>query len=72
MSNKRWLGVGLAGTVFAALCCFTPFLPLLLGALGLGSLLGVVYNDLVLLPLLAGFIILTGVMLWQLNKTKSN
>lgn len=72
MSNKRWLGVGLAGTVFAALCCFTPFLPLLLGALGFGSLLGVVYNDLVLLPLLAGFVILTGVMLWQLNKTKSN
>lgn len=72
MSNKGWLGVGLAGTVFAALCCFTPFLPFLLGALGLGSLLGLVYNDLVLLPLLAGFMILTGVTLWRLNKNRSN
>lgn len=72
MSNKRWLGVGLAGTVFAALCCFTPLLPLVLGALGLGGLLGLVYNDLVLLPFLAGFVILTGVTLWRLNKNRSS
>lgn len=55
----------LTGTVVAALCCFTPLLPVVLGALGLTGLLGVLYSDVVLLPALAGFLLLTGYALWR-------
>ncbi len=55
MKNKL-LSFGLVGTVLAALCCFIPVLP----ALGLTGLLGVLYNDVILLPALVGFLILTG------------
>jgi len=64
MKNKL-LALGIGGSVFAALCCFTPLLPIILTALGLTGLLGVVYNDAVLLPALAAFLILTGFALWQ-------
>ncbi len=64
MKNKL-LAFGIGGTVLAALCCFTPLLPIALTALGLTGLLGVLYNDVILLPLLAGFLILTGVAIWQ-------
>jgi mercuric ion transport protein len=59
------LGLGLGGTVFTALCCVTPLLPWILGALGLSGLVGVLYRDAVLLPVLAGFVILTGAVLWR-------
>lgn len=69
MKNKL-LTLGIGGTIFAILCCFTPFLPIVLTALGLTGLLGFLYNDAILLPILAGFLILTGVALWQRKKTK--
>ncbi len=68
MKNKL-LVVGLTGTALAALCCFTPLLPIVLTTLGLTGLLGVLYNDAVLLPMLAGFLILTGYAIWR-QKTK--
>ena len=40
MSDKTLLGVGIGGTVIAALCCFTPLLVVLLGAVGLSAALG--------------------------------
>ena len=64
MRNKL-LSFGLAGSVFAALCCFTPLLPVILTSLGLTSLLGILYNDAVLLPMLAGFLFLTGYAIWR-------
>ena len=64
------LALGLGGTLLAALCCFTPLLPIVLTALGLTSLLGVLYNDAVLLPILAGFLILTWYAIWRLKKQK--
>lgn len=67
MKNKL-LALGIGGSVFAALCCFTPLLPIVLTTLGLTGLLGVVYNDAVLLPVLAAFLILTGFALWQRRK----
>jgi hypothetical protein len=67
MKNKL-LKLGVGGTVLAILCCFTPLLPVVLTALGLTSLLGVLYNDAVLLPILAGFLILTGYALWRQKK----
>jgi hypothetical protein len=69
MKNKL-LALGVGGTVFAILCCFTPLLPVVLTALGLTGLLSVLYNDAVLLPVLAGFLILTGYALWRQKKQK--
>lgn len=48
----------------AEICCFTPFLPWLLGAIGASGLLGYVYRDDVLLPVLAGSLILAGIGFW--------
>jgi len=67
MKNKL-VYLGIAGTLLSAICCFTPFLPIVLTALGLTGLLGVLYNDLVLLPAMALFILLTGYGLWRSRK----
>lgn len=55
--KDRLLVTGIVGTVIAALCCFTPLLVVLLGAVGLSAALG--WLDYVLLPALAGFAGLT-------------
>jgi len=68
--KNRLLALGVGGTVLAILCCFTPLLPIVLTALGLTGLLGVVYTDAVLLPILAGFLILTGYAIWRQKKQK--
>ena len=57
MNDKKLLGIGIGGTVVAALCCFTPILVALLGAVGLSAALG--WLDYVLFPALAFFIGLT-------------
>lgn len=66
----KLLALGLGGLGLAALCCFTPLLPWLLGILGLSGALGYVYRDDILLPVLAGFLILTGYALWRRRRTK--
>lgn len=55
--NKKLFTTGLIGTVIAALCCFTPILVVLLGAVGLSSIVG--WLDYVLLPALAIFVAIT-------------
>lgn len=55
--KDRLLVTGIIGTVVAALCCFTPLLVVVLGAVGLSAVLG--WLDFVLLPALAGFAGLT-------------
>ena len=55
------LKTGIIGTVVAALCCFTPILVVLLGAIGLGGAVG--YLDIVLLPALVIFVGITLVAL---------
>ena len=57
------LKIGLTGTIITALCCFTPVLVVLLGALGLSAVVGIL--DFVLLPLLAVFIAISGYALWK-------
>lgn len=52
--NRRILKTGVIGTVVAAICCFTPLLVLVLGAIGLSAWLG--YADYVLFPALALFV----------------
>ena len=54
------------GTVLVALCCFTPVLVILLGAVGLAALTG--YLDYVLLPALVFFIGLTCYAVWRKKK----
>ena len=55
--NKKLFTTGLIGTVIAALCCFTPILVLLLGAVGLSAMVG--WLDYVLLPALVIFVAIT-------------
>lgn len=52
---------GLFGATFVAVCCVTPLLPILMGALGLGGFVAVVYTDWVLFPALAFFVMLAGI-----------
>jgi len=57
MTAKTMLWIGAIGSVIAALCCFTPILVVLFGVLGLSALMG--WADMVLLPVLAAFVLLT-------------
>ncbi len=52
--GKTFLSIGVTGSIITALCCFTPILVMLLGALGLSALVG--YLDYVLLPALVVFL----------------
>lgn len=70
MTNNALLRFGIAGSVVAALCCFTPVLVLLLGALGLSALVGIL--DYVLLPVLAIFIAITGYAVWERKTVQSS
>jgi mercuric ion transport protein len=57
MNNRTLLTTGIVGTIIAALCCFTPLLVIVLGAVGLSAWLG--WLDYVLLPALAIFVAIT-------------
>jgi mercuric ion transport protein len=69
MKTRSLLGVGLIGTIVAALCCFTPVLVVLFGIVGLSALTG--YIDYVLLPALAIFVFLTIYALWRRQKNSN-
>jgi len=56
MNCRSQLKCGAAGSVLAAICCFTPVLAILLPAVGLAAWLG--WADYVLLPLLVLFLAL--------------
>jgi mercuric ion transport protein len=68
MEARKLLGLGVAGTVIAALCCFTPALVLLVGALGLSAAAG--WLDYVLLPALAAFVGVTVFALVRLRRSR--
>ena len=59
--NKSLLKTGVIGSIIAALCCFTPILVILFGALGLSALVG--YLDYVLFPILGLFLVVIVVAL---------
>lgn len=70
MSADRLLTIGIIGSVIAAICCFTPVLVVLLGALGLSAWgTGL---DMILLPTLALFIAITVFALWKRQKSQSS
>ena len=66
--KDRLLVTGVVGAVVAAICCFTPLLVVLLGAVGLSA--AVAYLDFALLPALAIFLAITGYALWRRRKTE--
>ncbi len=66
MNDRKLLGVGIVGTVVAAVCCFTTVLVVLLAAVGLSAALG--WLDYVLFPALVGFIALTCYAVYRLKK----
>jgi len=70
MSNSKLLTTGIIGTVLAALCCFTPLLVVLFGAVGLSAVVG--YLDIVLVPALGIFIAITIYALWRKKKLASS
>ena len=57
MKDRTLFRTGIIGAIVAALCCFTPVLVVLFGAVGLSALTG--YLDIVLIPALVFFIGLT-------------
>ena len=65
MRNKL-LGVGIAGSAVAALCCFTPVLVWFLAVFGLSAYAG--YLDPILLPALLVFLAITGYAIWRRRK----
>ena len=66
MNDKTLLGVGIVGSLVAAVCCFTPALVVLLGAVGLSAALA--WLDYVLLPVLVLFL---GVAVYAYNRRAS-
>lgn len=62
MTNAALLKTGIIGTAITALCCFTPVLVILLGAVGLSAIVPAL--DFVLLPALALF---TAITVWALS-----
>ena len=61
--------IGMAGSIVTALSCFTPLLTVLLAALGLAA---GAWLDLLLLPALGFFLLLTGLGLWKRRQTRSS
>ncbi len=59
MKNRTLLRTGIIGSAVTALCCFTPVLVVLFGAIGLSAIVG--YLDYVLLPAFAVFV---GIMIY--------
>jgi mercuric ion transport protein len=55
--DTRLLRIGIGGSAIAALCCFTPILVVLLGAVGAAAWVG--YLDYVLFPAVAIFVGMT-------------
>jgi mercuric ion transport protein len=70
MDDKKMLKTGIFGTALMSLCCFTPTLVILFGAVGLTAVLA--YLDYVLLPALGVFILLTLFALWKRQQRLKN
>jgi len=66
VKNSTLFKTGLIGSFVAAICCATPVLVILLGALGLSALVG--YIDIVVLPLLAVLLVVTLVAWWRIRR----
>jgi mercuric ion transport protein len=63
MRDSTIVRTGIAGSIVAAVCCVTPVLTVLLGAVGLAAWLG--WADYALFPALAAFLAMTAYGLWR-------
>ena len=70
MSPDHIFRIGIVGTIVAAICCITPALVVVLGAMGLSAWAGSL--DMVLLPALAVFIAVTVYALWKKQRNPSS
>lgn len=68
MDDRKLLCAGGAGSVIAAVCCFTPLLVIVLPAIGLAAWLA--WLDFVLLPLLAMALAVTAVAAQRLYRKR--
>jgi mercuric ion transport protein len=68
--SKKSMFAALAGTVLVALCCFTPILVILFGAVGLSVFTP--YLDFVLLPALCVMIALSIISFLRWRKSVAN
>ncbi len=66
MDNRTLLRTGIAGSVVAALCCATPLLVILLGAVGLSAWVG--WLDDALIPALVVFL---GTTIYALRRRRA-
>jgi len=66
MKKSTLLKTGIIGTAIAALCCFTPVLVVLFGAIGLSAWVG--HLDAVLMPALIIFLAVTMYALFKKDK----
>ncbi len=66
MKKNTLLKTGMVGAVLASLCCFTPLLVILLGAIGLSA--WVPHLDMVLMPALLFFVVLMVYALMKKDK----
>jgi len=70
VNDKTIFKTGIVGTVIAVICCFTPFLVIVLGAVGLSAWLG--WLDYVLLPALAVCIAIMGYGFFLIRRRVNN
>ena len=64
MNDRALLRTGIIGSVVAAVCCGTPALAFVLGALGVSAWLA--WADYVVLPALIAFMALTGYAFYRI------
>ena len=67
MKDTTLLRTGMIGSVIAALCCATPILVILFGAVGFSAFVG--WLDYVVLPALLVFLGITFYALWRRQRT---
>ncbi|MBI3636889.1 MAG: mercury resistance system transport protein MerF [Candidatus Rokubacteria bacterium] len=65
MTDRRLFGIGVVGSLLAAVCCATPVLAIVLGALGLSAWLA--WSDYVVVPALLVFLAIAiyGLARWR-------
>lgn len=66
VTNRVLLQTGITGSAVVAVCCFTPVLVILLGAVGLSAWVG--WLDYVLIPALLGFVALALYAGWRMRR----
>ncbi|MBK7595282.1 MAG: mercury resistance system transport protein MerF [Gemmatimonadetes bacterium] len=70
MEDKTLLRTGLAGSNLLALCCATPVLVVVLGAVGLAA--WTTHLDAVLIPALGFFVVLSAIAYWRVCRGDPN